>query len=406
MARATQAPTEQAPEYEFLSGKPDDAWEVAARDRARCPVAYNPLIDAYQVSSYDAVEQVLRDWHTFSSRGTVDSHQEEILAFTDPPRHTRQRRLFATALSPRRMEEALPQIQARADDIIDALGGRDRFDIIEEFANPLVLGVICDLLGVPSEDIPRFRSWTKAAERNSYRPDPARTEELREFRRYSYELIAARRADASPPDDLVTGLLHAEWEDDRLDEREVANILEFLLVSANSTTTDAIGSLVWALETHPAEKAKLLSDPERLLPSAVEELLRFEGPIHALQRTTVEDTELGGCPIPAGARLLNLYGAASRDAKAFDEADRFKVDRDWSKLPHHFGFGWGIHFCLGAHLARTEISVAIRTLYDRLPGVRIVPGFVPSQVDAPFLRGWQEVLVEFDAPTRPRRAAA
>jgi cytochrome P450 len=365
------------------------------RDRERCPVAHNPRIDAYQVSSYGAVEQVLRDWNTFSSRGTVDSHQEEILAFTDPPRHTRQRRLFTAALSPRRMEEARPSIQRRADALMDSLAGRGSFDVVEEFANPLVLGVICDLLGVPEEDIPRFRSWTKAAERNSYRPDPGRTEQLREFRRYSYALIVARRADPAPPDDLLTALLQTEWEDDRLEDREVANILEFLLVSANSTTTDAIGSLVWALEQHPEEKAKLLADPVRLLPAAVEEILRYEGPIHALQRTATADTELEGCPIPAGARLLNLYGAASRDPEVFDDADRFKVDRDWNHLPHHFGFGWGIHFCLGAHLARTEIAVAVRTLYDRLPGLRIVAGFQPEQVDAPFLRGWREIRVGF-----------
>jgi cytochrome P450 len=397
VAEVTQHQTEQVvPEYEFLLAKPADAWTTVARDRRSCPVAHNPRIDAYQVSSYRAVDQVLRDWNTFSSRGTVDSHQEEILAFTDPPRHTRQRRLFTAALSLRRMEEARPWIQRRADALVDDLAGRGSFDVVEEFANPLVLGVICDLLGVPEEDIPRFRSWTKAAERNSYRPDPERTEQLREFRRYSYALIAARRADPTPPDDLLTALLHAEWEDDQLEDREVANILEFLLVSANSTTTDAIGSLVWALEHHPEEKAKLLADPDHLLPTAVEEILRYEGPIHALQRTATTDTELEGCPIPAGARLLNLYGAASRDPEVFEDADRFKVDRDWTHLPHHFGFGWGIHFCLGAHLARTEIAVAVRTLYGRLPGLRLLPGFEPVQVDAPFLRGWQELLVEFD----------
>lgn len=390
----TEVVRAQGPEYSFLFEKSSDPWATVARDRARCPVAYHPAIDSYQVTSYRALEQVLRDWSTFSSRGTVDSHQEEILAFTDPPRHTRQRRLFTAALSPRRMEEARPQIQRLADSLLDGLAPLGRFDVVEQYANPLVLGVICDLLGVPSADIPRFRGWTKAAERNSYQPDPARTEELREFRRYSYDLIARRRGDPAPPDDLLSALLNAEWDDDRLTDREVANILEFLLVSANSTTTDAIGNLVWALESHPHEKAKLLADMDGLLPSAVEEILRFEGPIHALQRTVTADTELEGCPVPAGARLLNLYGAASRDPAAYDEPDRFVVDRDWSTIPHHFGFGLGTHFCIGAHLARAEISVAVRSLYERMPGLRVVPGFEPAQVEAPFLRGWREVLVE------------
>jgi len=387
---------DDVPEYEFLVAKPDDAWEVVARDRARCPVAYNPRIDAFQVSSYAALDHVLLDWRTFSSRGTVNSHQEEILAFTDPPRHTRQRRLFTAALSQKRMEAAKPGIQRRVDELLDRLVTRRRFDVVEEFANPLVLGVICDLLGVPQTDIPRFRAWTKAAEANSYEPRPELTAQLRELRRYSLDLLAERRADPDPPDDLITALVHAEWDDDRLDDREIANIVEFLLVAANSTTTDAIGNLVWALETHPAEKAALLADLDGVVPSAVEEILRYEGPLHALMRTVTTETSLAGVAIPAGSKLLNLYGAASRDPAVYDDPDRFCVDRDWSALPHHFGFGWGMHFCLGAHLARAEVSIAVSSLYRRLPTLRAVPGFTPVQIDAPFLRGWREVLVEFD----------
>ncbi len=396
MAHSSPQNGEAAPEYDFLFRKPDDAWEVVARDRARCPVAYSPQIDAFQVSSYHALDQVLHDWRTFSSRGTVNSHQEEILAFTDPPRHTRQRRLFAAALSMRRMDAAKPGIQHRVDDLLDHLANRGQFDVVEDFANPLVLGVICELLGVPEDDIPRFRTWTKAAEANSFQPRPELTEQLRELRRYSLDLLARRRSESDPPDDLITALMQADWEEDRLDDREIANILEFLLVAANSTTTDAIGNLVWALETHPEEKAKLLSDLDRLLPAAVEEILRYEGPLHALLRTVTTDTAIAGVDIPAGSKLLNLYGAASRDPEVYDEPDRFRVERDWTSLPHHFGFGWGMHFCLGAHLARVEISLAVGSLYRRLPGLRAVPGFTPTQVDAPFLRGWREVPIEFD----------
>jgi cytochrome P450 len=388
-----------APAYDFLTRKHADPWPIVARDRARCPVQHDPGVGVYRVTGWEALDTVLRDWRTYSSRGTVNSHQEEILAFADPPRHDRQRRLFTAALSRRGVERLGPSIQSLADRLVDEIveSGRSSFDVVEEFANPLVLGMIVELLGVPASDVTRFREWTKAAERNSYRPNADDMAALRAFREYSMALVAARRKTEDRPHDFVTALVEADWDGERLSDREICNLMEFLLVAANSTTTDAIGNLVWALETHPDEKRLLLDDLEGRVDGAIEEILRFDGPIHALQRTVTGETELSGVAIPAGAVMLNLYGAASHDPAAYDDADGFHIDRDWSTLPHHFGFGWGLHFCLGAHLARREIRAAIVALYSRLPGLRAVDGFEPVQVPAPFLRGWQEVLVTFDS---------
>lgn len=398
-----------SPTYRFLVDKPECPWPTLAEDRARCPVAHHEDLGIYQLTAYRHLEEVIRDWRRFSSVGTINNKVEEILAFVDPPKHTRQRRLFSKALSGSAMAQNRPFIQSVADELLDGLSGRDSFDVVEELANPLVLRVVCHLLGVPHTDIPRFREWTKVAERLSYAPQKDDIDQIRSFRVYSRQLIAERTADPDPPDDLLTAMVGAEWTDedgnvDRLSGDEVCNILEFLLVAANSTTTDAIGNLFWALETHPDEKAKLLADPAGLIGSAVEEILRFDGPIHALQRTVTTDTEVGGVALPAGATLVNVYAGAGRDPEAYDDPDEFKVDRDWSTLPHHFGFGWGTHFCLGAHLAREEIAIAITTLYERVEGLRVPEGFTPEQVEAPFLRGWQELPVQLDrilpAPSR------
>jgi len=398
-----------SPTYDFLIEKPECPWPILAADRSRCPVAHNEALGVYQLTAYRHLDEVIRDWRRFSSVGTINNKVEEILAFVDPPKHTRQRRLFSKALNGSAMAENRPFIQSVADELVDGLTGRTSFDVVEELANPLVLRVICQLLGVPHQDITRFREWTKVAERLSYSPQKDDIEQIRSFRAYSRELVALRKADPDPPDDLLTALVGAEWTDehghvDRLDEAEVCNTLEFLLVAANSTTTDAIGNLFWALETHPDQKALLLRDPEGLIASAVEEILRYDGPIHALQRTVTTDTEVGGVRLPAGATLVNVYAGAGRDPAVYEDPDEFRVDRDWSSLPHHFGFGWGTHFCLGAHLAREEIAIAIRTLYERVEGLRVPDGFEPKQVDAPFLRGWRELPVELDriVPTPPR----
>ena len=350
----------------------------------------------YQVTGYDELRTVLKDWRTFSSRGTVNSRQEEILAFTDPPRHDRQRQLFSRAFSARAVSQVEEEIQTFVDELIERVSQQRSFDLVADFAQPLVLAVVARLLGVPSADIERFQEWTAAAERSSYSPTEADRTLLREFRTYSTDLITRRRHDTDPPQDLLTALMQAEWEEDRLTDREISNTLEFLLVAANSTTTSAIGNLVWALETHPAQKAMLMSSPEERIGGAVEEILRWDGPIHALQRTVTKDTTLGVVQIPAESVMVNVYGACSRDPQAFDRPDEFCIDRDWGSIPNHYGFGWGTHFCLGAHLARREIAVAVTTLYRRLPGLRIAIGFSPRQIPAPFLRGWQRLDVEFD----------
>ena len=386
--------------YDFLTNKSNDPWEAVADDRARCPVAHHPTLGVFQVTGYKELETVLKDWETYSSVGTVNNKMEEILAFVDPPRHTRQRRLFSAALGARSVAAARPFIQATADELIDGCAGRTEIELVEEYANPLVLAVICHLIGAPTEDIPRYREWTKAGERLSYDPQREDIDTIRSFRVYSSELVADRRANLQP-DDLVSSMIETVWENDdgtvdQLSEVEICNILEFLLVAANSTTTDAIGNLVWALESNPDQSAMLRADIDGHISGAVEEVLRFDGPIHALQRTVTTDTELGGVTIPAGATMMNVYGAAGHDPAAYDDPDSFRIDRDWDKAPHHFGFGWATHYCLGSRLARQEISVAVSTLYRRLRGLKVVDGFRPTQVAAPFLRGWERIPMEFD----------
>jgi cytochrome P450 len=214
--------------------------------------------------------------------------------------------------------------------------------------------------------------------------------------RYLEEQIRWRRESIDPPDDLISALIAAEMENgDRLSDPEIRNMLQLLLVAGNSTTTDALCNLVYQLERHPEEKRKLLADLEGLAATAVEEGLRFDGPIHGIFRTCLEDYELAGVKIPKGARIYVLFAAGSHDPAAFERSDEFVIDRR-AREANHFAFGWGIHFCMGANLARREVRVALQTLYGRLANLRLARGFVPQQKTGFFVRGWESLEMEYD----------
>jgi cytochrome P450 len=176
-----------------------------------------------------------------------------------------------------------------------------------------------------------------------------------------------------------------------------------LLNSAgNTTTTTLIGSTVWLLDRHPEQRALFLADIPGRVATLVEEALRFDGPIHGLHRRTTEDVTLAGKEIPAGQQVFACYAAANHDPAVYDAPDEFQVDRNWKKLPAHMAFGYGIHHCIGANLARLEAEVALSTLYRRLPGLRIRPDFEPQQVPGLIFRGWMGLELTYDPPALPR----
>lgn len=286
----------------------------------------------------------------------------------DPPDHTRLRGLMAKAFTSRRVERLRPRVQEITDGLLDGIAARGAADLIEDLAVPLPVQVICELLGVPASDRARFREWTAVL------TVPALTSEARAHRRevarafngYLTEVIAERRA--RPEDDLVSALINARDGDAALTEPELLAGIALLLIAGHETTVNLIGNGVLALLREPDQMALLRAEPE-LLPAAVEELLRYDGPVErASQRIALEDMEIAGTFVPKGAWVHVSLGAADRDPAVFDDPDRLDVTRAPKR---HVAFGHGLHFCLGAPLARLEGQIAIGGLLDRFPGLAL-----------------------------------
>lgn len=404
------------PQYNPVAESIDPPWGAIAADRSACPVAHVALADQefFQITRYDLITEVLRNHKTFSNAHGVTvspesyPEEEQVLPFADPPRHTRQRRLLVSAFSPARVDAIGPHIQDVADDCIDRLaveGGT--FELTETIGATLPVQIICEMLGVPMSDRGQFRTWSEIAERAASMSDRSSVvEEMNAFTAYLANLVAQHQATIDAGDeqgsDLISAIMNAEFDGERFTSNECVAMIRLLLSAGNTTTTTLIGNLVKAIEDHPSEKAKLLADLDGLSMSAVDEGMRFDGPIHGLFRMALQDTEVGGVPIPKGCRVLNVYGAGSHDPAVYDRADEFVIDRDFDHLPSHLGFGMGIHHCLGSNLARMEARVAIETLYRRLPNLRLADGFVPQQYPGAIFRTYGQLQLQYDGPVAPR----
>ncbi|MFE1869644.1 cytochrome P450 [Streptomyces sp. NPDC059496] len=310
-----------------------------------------------------------KDWlgsELFTSTLPVQAVATSMLD-TDPPRHTRLRRLVAREFTARRVESLRPRVQQITDELLDAMAARPdrRADLIASFAVPLPMTVICELLGVPGLDRQRFRYWSGeiVAPMDGVGADPRAVEEMTA---YLLELVAAKAED--PGEDLLSALIRTRDEDGgRLSPDELIGMAFLLLVAGHETTVNLIGNGVRALLAHPGQLAALRADPDGLIDGAVEEMLRYDGPVqHATYRFAAADLELGGVTITAGSSVLVALAAADRDPARFAEPgpDVFDIRRTG---PGHLAFGHGIHFCLGAPLARMEGRIAVRALLERFP---------------------------------------
>jgi cytochrome P450 len=287
----------------------------------------------------------------------------------DPPDHARLRKLVSKGFTARRVAGLRPRVEAITASLLDPLGPRlaagEAVDLIEAFAFPLPVTVICELLGVPTRDQAEFRQWSDAVVSSGGEPGSFRAAATAMYH-YFTRLVAAKRA--QPADDLVSALVEARDSGDSLDDRELIAMLFLLLVAGHETTSNLIASGTLALLTNPAELDRLRAD-RSLLPGAVEELLRYVNPLnHATDRFTLEPVEIGGVTIPAREWVLCVTSSANRDPERFGDPDRLDVGRD---AGGHVAFGHGIHFCLGAPLARLEGEVAFGALLSRFPGLSL-----------------------------------
>jgi cytochrome P450 len=314
----------------------------------------------------------------------------------DPPDHTRLRGLVSKAFTPKALERLRPDIQRIVDGLLDQVDGRGEMDLIDEFAYPLPVNVICDMLGVPVKDHERFKQWgldiARGLDAIMLPPDSEVGQRSiagrRALAQYFRELIAQRRA--APRDDMLSALIAAEEAGDKLNEEELLATCILLLVAGHETTVNLIGNGTLALLRHPAELRRLRDDPG-IIGTAVEELLRFDGPVQRTARIPSEDIVVGGRTIPKGEMVMPFLGAADRDPAQFPDPQRLDLTRADNR---HIAFGLGIHFCLGAPLARMEGQIAINTLLKRLPKLALAtdkPEFRQSLT----LRGLQSLPVSF-----------
>ena len=334
----------------------------------------------FLLSRHADVGSALRDIDTFSSEfGQGPRFTPPAGMLSDPPQHTLFRGLVQQAFTPRAIESLCGRIECLADELLDDCASRGEFDLHDDFAFPLPVIVIAEMLGVPAADLHLFKRWSDAsvAAMGSERPE-AYAAELGAMADYLRARVHdARRAGA--PASLIRALVAAEANGRRLADDEILSVLTQLLVGGNETTTSLITNAVWRLLERPALWQRL-ADDVALVPAAVEESLRFDPPVLGLFRNTTRPVTMHGVEIPAGSKVMLHYGAANRDPDVFDAADTFSLDRPPKR---HLAFGLGVHFCLGAQLARLEGRIALTRLVTRFPdltlldaGERIAPFFL------------------------------
>jgi len=373
--------------------------------REEDPVHLSPL-GFWVCTRYDDAVMILRD-PRFGREGmaklmearlglTQDTSRARDMLFQDPPDHTRLRALVSRAFTPRVVEVMRPHIQEIVDGLLDRVDGARAMDVIEDLAYPLPVTVICEMLGVPAADQDIFKTWsTDIARSLDAAVLPADSDAIPRGRDarlgladYFRSLITTRRKDPKP--DLLSALIAAEEEGNKLSEGELVSTCMLLLIAGHETTVNLIGNGLLALLQHPDQLRALRDDPE-LIQTGVEELLRFDGPVQRTGRMTTAEVEIGDKRIPRDSVVVSVIGAANRDPKQFADPDRLDVSR---KDNRHIAFGFGIHFCLGAPLARLEGQIALGTLLRRMPKLALVSD-VPEWRESSTLRGLKSLPVTF-----------
>ncbi len=355
----------------------DDPYPALKRLRESQPVHQAPF-GMWRLTRYDDIARLLREVRAGVRRsdgtrpGEESTGGSEFMLQQDPPDHTRLRKLVSKAFTPRAIERWRPRAEAIVEELLDRVEAKGELDVIADLALPVPSTLICEMLGVPVEDRASFTVWTADATHGLAAqmspPDVVEraAQAAEQLEEYFEDLIQSRRQE--PREDLLSDLIRAEEAGDRLSRNELLSQSIGLLIAGFETTIGLIGNGVRALIRHPRELEKLRRDPG-LIESAVEECLRYDGPIPLTVRILHEDAEFAGVRIPKDAQVFAMLAAANRDPEVFQEPDRFDIERRDNR---HLAFGGGTHFCLGTHLARLEAQLAIGGLVRRLPGLELV----------------------------------
>jgi cytochrome P450 family 142 subfamily A polypeptide 1 len=374
----------------------DDPWDVYRWLRAEDPVHRDEANDLWVVSRHAEVSLVSRNAERYSAAQGVRPRLAAPLSIIamDDPEHTRQRRLVSTGFTPRKVRELSEHIRTLSREIAEEIADRGEIDFVSEFAIHVPLIVIAEMLGLDPETRGRLYQWSDAMMGGDGHLDPdapqvqAAAVAFGEYTDVCIDLIAQRRV--APEDDIISALTGAFDEGQLtelneelllggcLEDAELLMFLVLLVVAGNETTRNAISGGLLAFSRFPEEKARLLAEPE-LLPTAVDEIVRYVSPVLSFCRTVTEDHDLCGRHLRVGDRVLMLYQSANRDGSVFDEPDRFRIDRNPNP---HLGFGIGTHYCLGASLAKAEIGLVFEELFRRLPDIRVPEGAGPTRGDS------------------------
>lgn len=385
----------------------EDPFSLLDQVREAGRVVWDEQFGRWLVAGFEDVHAILNDrdllvdprkasdrsFNAMFRQRMLGEEREPSMLFQDPPVHTRLRGLVSKAFTPRAIERMRPRIEEIANELCDRVAGERRFDLMAAFCQPFPTIVIAEMLGVDPKDQADFKRWTDEGVAAAF--DPFASEEVRkraelagqELEAYLKRVIAERRAE--PRDDLITGMLKAEEHGDFLDDDEVRSMIGLLLAAGNVTTTDLLGNGMKNLLRHP-EQAELLRERPELIENAVEEMLRYEGPVTFSGRIVPDDRVIAGCPMHKGDSITVALGGANYDPRLHKDPHRFDVTREDID---HVAFGGGRRYCLGAPLARLEAQIGVRVLLTRFPKMRLAPQELKWK-RVPGFRGLEELWVE------------
>lgn len=383
-------------EVDFYTGQPYPVWADARR---RCPVIHtqgNAMgVDrpTYAVTRWADVEAVLRDGETFSSSINAEhigQYMGELMLAMDGKEHRAYRALVAHAFRASQLaqwDDAL--VRPTIERLLDAIAPKGRADLVADVTSQYPVQVICGIVGVPLEDSAQFHCWAEEINTGPLHPEVGMAAS-RAMRDYLEPIVESRRA--NPTGDLISDLVHAEIDGERLTDEKIYGFLRLLLPAGAETTFRAMGNALVALLTVPGLRDRVVAD-RSLVPAVIEETLRWETSVTQVSRVATRDTEIGGCPVPAGAAISVLTASANHDEARYPHPEDFDVDRP---PQNHMTFGTGQHQCLGMHLARMEMRVGLEAILDRLPNLRLDPDAPAPVIQGFAFRGPDALPVVFD----------
>jgi cytochrome P450 len=382
-------------EVDFATGQPYPMW---ARARDECPVmrsegpSYDPRA-TYHITRHDDIERVLRDSKTFSSSingEVIGQYMGELILAMDGQEHKQYRSLVSHAFRASSLARWDRELVAPImKELLDAIAPLGRADLVRDITAKYPVQVICGIVGVPIDDHAQFVRWAEEISTGPLHPEQGMAAS-RAMRAYLEPIVAERRR--QPAGDLLSELVTAEVDGQQLSDEKLYGFLRLLLPAGAETTFRVMGSALLALLGHPDELARVRADRD-LMPAVIEETLRWETSVTMVSRVTSTDTEVAGCPIPAGSQVAVITGSANHDVSRYPDPEEWRLDREQQS---HLAFGWGPHLCLGMHPARLELVAGLNAVLDRLPNLRLDPDAPAPVIQGLAFRGPDALPVLFD----------